>query len=342
MEIQGSFPIRGCFFALFDFFRGGTDVAYQFASRRFLRALVLIIIVSIGLAPDAQARLGDRGSMGSRGSNTFSAPPATQTAPRPAAPIERSITQPANPQRPSMSSPPAAAQPQAAPSFARSFMGGLAGGFLGAGLFGLLSGHGFMGGMGGFMSLLGLLFQAALIAGLIYLVVRLFRRSEPQPAYVDQPVSARAPLDMTPASGGASGLQPISIKDQDYSEFEHLLIAVQDAYSREDISALRGLATPEMVSFLGDDLAANSQRGLVDKVANVKLLQGDLAEAWHEHGSDYATVAMRFSFTNVMVDRASGRIVEGDPNSLQEAVEIWTFRRMPGGRWTLSAVQRPQ
>jgi predicted lipid-binding transport protein (Tim44 family) len=310
---------------------------------RVMRLSSLVLAVSLAVVPAAEARLGDRGSMGSRGSNTFSAPPATQTAPRPAAPIERSITQPAAPQRPALGAP-QQAQPQAAPSFARSFMGGLAGGCLGAGLFGLLSGHGFMGGMGGFMSLLGLLFQAALIAGLIFLVVRFFRRSAPQPAYVDQPVSTRAPLDMTPASAGGSGpaLQPITISDHDYSDFERLLKAVQDAYSREDISALRTLATPEMVGFLGDDLAHNSQRGLVDKVSNVKLLQGDLAEAWHEHGTDYATVAMRFSFTNVMVERATDRVVEGNPNATQEAVEIWTFRRVPGGQWILSAVQREQ
>lgn len=299
-------------------------------------------MLSLAFLPAAEARLGDRGSMGSRGSNTFSAPPSTSTAPRPAAPIERSITQPSSPQRPSMGGPQQAA-PQASPSFGRSLLGGLAGGFLGAGLFGLLSGHGFMGGMGGFMSLLGLLFQAALIVGLIFLVVRMFRRSAPQPAYVDEPVSARAPLEMTPASAGhGPALQPLTITDQDYSAFEHLLKAVQNAYSREDIAALRGLATPEMVSFLGDDLAHNSQRGLVDKVSNVTFIQGDLAEAWHEQGSDYATVAMRFSFINVMVERTTGRVVEGNPNATQEAVEIWTFRRVPGGQWILSAVQRPQ
>jgi predicted lipid-binding transport protein (Tim44 family) len=311
--------------------------------RSLVRFSTLALALSLALIPAAEARLGDRGSMGSRGSNTFSAPPATQTAPRPAAPIERSITQPASPQRPAIGGAPMQQPQAAAPSFARSFMGGLAGGFLGAGLFGLLSGHGFMGGMGGFMSVLGLLFQAALIAGLIFLVVRLFRRSQPEPAYADQPVSTRAPLEMTPASGSAKPqLQPITITDQDYAAFEHLLTAVQEAYSREDLSALRALATPEMVSFMGDDLAQNSQRGLVDKVSNVKLLQGDLAEAWHEQGSDYATVAMRFSFTNVMVERASNRVVEGNPNAVQEAVEIWTFRRVPGGQWVLSAVQRTQ
>ena len=77
-------------------------------------------------------------------------------------------------------------------------------------------------------------------------------------------------------------------------------------------------------------------------MSNVSLLQGDLSEAWHEHDSDYATVAMRFSFINVMVERNSGRVVEGNPQTVQQAVEIWTFRRVPGGRWILSAVQHTQ
>ena len=42
-------------------------------------------------------------------------------------------------------------------------LGGLAAGFIGAGLFGMLFGHGFMGGMGGFASILGLLLQVALV-----------------------------------------------------------------------------------------------------------------------------------------------------------------------------------
>jgi hypothetical protein len=40
----------------------------------------------------AEARLGRGGSFGSRGTNTYKAPPQTNTAPK-AAPIERSMTQ---------------------------------------------------------------------------------------------------------------------------------------------------------------------------------------------------------------------------------------------------------
>ena len=299
---------------------------------------IAMMVFAQSLAP-VNARPGDGGSMGSRGSRTFSAPPATNTAPSGAAPMQRSITQP-TPSSPSMGGQAPMQQPAAAPSFGRSLLGGLAGGFLGAGLFGMLSGHGFMGGMGGFMSLIGLVVQALLVVGLIYFVVSLFRKSRPEPAYADQGY-ARSPVEMMPASGGGgvSGA-PVQIGDSDYAAFEKLLGAVQDAYSREDLSALRGMATPEMVSYFGDDLARNSQKGLVDRVSQVKLLQGDLAESWNENGSDYASVAMRFSFINTMIERASNRVVSGDPNQTQEATEIWTFRRVPGGPWMLSAIQQ--
>jgi predicted lipid-binding transport protein (Tim44 family) len=75
----------------------------------------------------------------------------------------------------------------------------------------------------------------------------------------------------------------------------------------------------------------------------VKLLQGDVSEAWREDGSDYATVAMRFALVDATVDRASGRVVSGDRDRPTEATELWTFRRddrTPGDGWQLSAIQQ--
>ena len=39
----------------------------------------------------------------------------------------------------------------------------------------------------------------------------------------------------------------------------------------------------------------------------MKLLQGDLAEAWREGDTEYATVAIKFALKDSMVERASGR-----------------------------------
>src|SRR5713101_5765797 len=57
-----------------------------------------------------------------------------------------------------------------------------AAGFLGAGLFGLLFGHGMMGGLGGIVSFLGLIFQLGLIALVAMFLWRWFQRRS-QPAY---------------------------------------------------------------------------------------------------------------------------------------------------------------
>src|SRR5207237_4453770 len=150
--------------------------------RRFharpLLALCAVLAVLAFATTDADARAGRGGSFGSRGSQTFSAPPSTATSPS-ARPIERSMTQPGQPggtfaQRPPVTSPMGG-------FFNRpGFLGGLFAGFLGAGLLGMLFGHGLMGGLGGFSSILGLLLQI----GLVVIVARLAwawwqRRNQP-------------------------------------------------------------------------------------------------------------------------------------------------------------------
>jgi predicted lipid-binding transport protein (Tim44 family) len=94
-----------------------------------------------------------------------------------------------------------------------------------------------------------------------------------------------------------------------------------------------------MLSYFAEQLADNTSRGVVNQVSDVKLEQGDLAEAWREGGSEYATVAMRFSLVDKTVDRTSGKLVDGSDEK-HEATELWTFLRSPGGRWILSAIQQ--
>jgi predicted lipid-binding transport protein (Tim44 family) len=93
-----------------------------------------------------------------------------------------------------------------------------------------------------------------------------------------------------------------------------------------------------MLSYFSEQLSENASRGLLNRVSDVRLLQGDLSEAWREGDVEYATVAMRFALTDSMIDRASGRVVEG--GSPSEVTEVWTFMRARGGRWILSAIQQ--
>src|SRR5262245_50967985 len=63
-------------------------------SRLTLLSLAVVAVFSIMAIDAADARVGGGGSVGSRGTRTYTAPPSTNTAPKTAAPIERSMTQP--------------------------------------------------------------------------------------------------------------------------------------------------------------------------------------------------------------------------------------------------------
>jgi predicted lipid-binding transport protein (Tim44 family) len=105
------------------------------------------------------------------------------------------------------------------------------------------------------------------------------------------------------------------------------------------MAALQRIATPEMVSYFADQLAGQASQGLVNTVTDVRLLQGDLAEAWAEGGRQYATVAMKFTMIDITRD-GSGRIVDGSASEHVTVTEIWTFLRAAGGNWVLSAIQQ--
>jgi predicted lipid-binding transport protein (Tim44 family) len=88
---------------------------------------------------------------------------------------------------------------------------------------------------------------------------------------------------------------------------------------------------------------SSAKKGVRNEVNSVKLVKGDLSEAWRENGSDYATVAMLFSLIDAIVDRATGQVISGDRTRPTEATEFWTFRRDDRSRadgWQLSAIQQ--
>ena len=139
--------------------------------------------------------------------------------------------------------------------------------------------------------------------------------------------------------GGRAAGPPVTIGPADYQAFNQLLQQVQAAWSTQDISTLQRLATPEMVSYFGEQLAEQTSRGVRNTVTDVHLEKGDLAEAWSEGSREYATVAMRFSMNDVTRD-SSGRVVDGAVGERTMATEAWTFVRARGGQWLLSAIQQ--
>ena len=319
-------------------------------TRGIVRAFAIVLSLAIPLAmaiSSADARVGGGSNSGSRGSKTYSAPPSTTTAPNAAQPMNRTFSQPGAPAAAGAAAGAAKGGFFSKPGMGM-MMGGLAAGFLGAGLFGMLSGGGLAGGLGGLSSIIGLVLQI----GLILIVVKLAmswwqRRHTPANAYASG--QAQAPGAAPPQTGGfgsgmgfglgSSSPAPLEIPPADYEAFERLLGEGQAAWSNEDVANLHTLATPEMVSYFTKDLELNKANNDVNKTSDVKLLQGDLSEAWREGETDYASVALRFSLIDKTLERGTNRLVSGSETPI-EATEVWTFARQRGGHWELSAIQQ--
>ncbi|WP_282802737.1 Tim44 domain-containing protein [Bombella apis] len=320
--------------------------------RLFPLAAAALCLPLFALAPAADARAGMGSSLGSRGSRTYSPPPRTSLTPNWTRPMDRSMT----PRTPSYASP-APESGFSRPNFGNSmrppfamrhpFLTGLAGGFLGAGLFGMLSGHGFFSGFsGGGGSFFGFLIQVLVVAFIINFLIKLWRKRSS-----NNTMSSNAGgSGLFGAAGGASSpftsqpqqapSQGVTLTPDDYSTFQQLLINVQAAWSAQDMISLQRMATPEMVSYFNNQLSELTSRGARNIVSDIQFLRGDLAEAWREGTITYATVALQYSAIDVTTD-SMGNVLDGSKTERQTITELWTFLRADGrGNWILSAIQQ--
>ena len=331
----------------------GIDLQGMASMRRRLRIATIVVSCAVlALAPSlAEAAAGNSRSQGSRGSQT-------NTAPQGAKPIERSVTPQTPPRQPQYVPRPASPAPVGGGFFSQHpFMAGLMGGFIGAGLAGMLFGHsasaaGAAGEASPMGNMLGLLLQLALIGGLVYLAFlgyRMFRRRSEATVgqasyYTAEPMTSGGSAGAI-GGGRAPAGAPVMVTDADYSAFSDLLIGIQGAWTKGDLVGLKRYLTPEMVSYFSEELSRNASQGLENHVENVKLLKGDLLESWQEDGFEYATAAMHWSAFDYMVraDRSpndADYVASGVPSKTVETTEVWTFVRSRGGHWLLSAIQQ--
>ncbi len=308
-------------------------------------AVIAVCAFALAQAGEAWARAGGGGS---RGSRSYSSParPAPANPGLPSSP-SRSYNQPA-----------AAPYAPQRPGLFGGLMGGLAGfalgGLLGSLLFGGL-GHGFGGGIG--------LFDLLLIGGGIALLVMFLRRrrvQSPQPAYATAggPFGAYGGYAERGAGGTATveapgppsdlerGIGHIQQMDPrfDLESFATLarnaFLEVQQGVAQLDVSWLRERIAPELYATLQaqcDRLRAARQTNHVEQI---RIHRAQVTEAWQESGRDFITVCIAAALRDYTVDDASGRVVEGSRDAVQEVEEFWTFGRPVGNNpWQLTAIQ---
>lgn len=135
-----------------------------------------------------------------------------------------------------------------------------------------------------------------------------------------------------------------SVTSADKAAFQQLLIDVQKAWSKQDLTELRELVTPEMLNYFSAALADNTSQDIRNHVEDVVLLRAEVLEVWTEQARQYVTAGLRWSARdyNLSLTKQRGEpgyLVEGSEEIPTESGEAWTFMRIQDGKWRLSAIQ---
>ena len=190
-----------------------------------------------------------------------------------------------------------------------------------------------------------LLLLLLLGAGTIFYFLKVQRPSLPD----FSGITGRDPSsDTLPTRRSATTRQKISvdsITSADKAAFQQLLIDIQTAWSKQDLTELRQFVTPEMLNYFSAALADNRSQDIENHVDDVVLLRAEILEAWTEQATHYVTAGLRWSARdyNVSLTKqrgAPGYVVEGSEETPTESGEAWTFMRSQDEKWVLSAIQQ--
>jgi predicted lipid-binding transport protein (Tim44 family) len=159
---------------------------------------------------------------------------------------------------------------------------------------------------------------------------------------------AEASLDL-PDAGGKSGLTQIRLADRRFDPQQFLSGAraafemIIEAYASGDKNTLRPL--------LADDVYAGFERAIDQREAAGQSFETQLTAVpaaevvGAEMRGTVARVTVRFKSEQINLLRdAEGKIIEGDPRTAEEVIDIWTFERnttSPDPNWTLVETRTP-
>ena len=308
----------------------------------------LFFLLSV-LEIDAWARAGGGGSMGSRGSRSYSAPRST---PAPASP-----SQGARQYNPAPPAPSPFGGGGMLRGMAGGIMGGIVGGMLGGMLFRSLgfaggSGGGFGGGGIGIMEII---LIGALLYGIYWFIKR--RRSQAQAgvSYRDSSaINAGQTTSTMPAyepevqeSDVETGLRHIRQMDPRFDERNFTdgcmdrFFQIQGAWANRDMSGIRNLLTDEMHKGFQEEADQLRVKQRINRLDNIAVRSVEITEVWQEGGADFITAKIYANLLDYTTDERTGEVLSGSKTEPVKFQEYWTFTRPVGDHpWKLSAINQ--
>jgi len=311
---------------------------------RLLTVVAAALLLTAGLIDtDAHARAGGGGSLGSRGTRSYSQPVSPYSQP------SRPYTAP----QPTPATPPPYQPQPAGGGFLRNLAGGMLGGMLGGMPFrGLGFGGGGVGGGG-----IGL-FEIILIAGIGYMIYRMVKKRREESSSSDlydqggyqqpqAPLQGYAQPGQPEAADLATGLAHIRQMDSSFDEnrFDDgvmdMFFKIQGAWMNRDMATVSGILTDEMHRIMQSDADRMLREKQVNRLENIAVRNVEIVEAWQETGQDFVTALIYANLLDYTTDDATGQVVAGSKTEPVKFEEYWTFTRPVGNNpWRLSAINQ--
>jgi predicted lipid-binding transport protein (Tim44 family) len=321
---------------------------------------ILVVLVAagflffLGMESLAFARAGGGRSSGSRGfssggtsgGTSRSAPsqPSTGFQQRPTAPTPSAI-------------------PPAAPSFGRSLLygigGGLIGGAIGSMLFGGL-GHAGGGAWGGGGFGMSDFIMILLVLGIVYFVVKRYRAKKQEamemsaagagysqsyannePAYGQQyePAPAYQEDNLSQGLRHIKEMDAAFDKDRFKEYVEDNFFRIQSAWTKRDITGVRGLLSPQMADTFQNDINNYVANRQFNRLENIAVREVEIVDAGQDKGEEYITVKFLASLLDYTVDETTSKTISGSSTEPVKFLEYWTFQRRIGERnWVLGGI----
>ncbi len=170
-------------------------------------------------------------------------------------------------------------------------------------------------------------------------VIPLPNRDRPR---ADAVVSPDEPLSL------AASIDQIAAADSNFEE-KHFLEGAKaafqmivEAFARGDSAALRPLLADDVFASFDRVIGERQSKGETDETRVQRVREAEVVEARLNQGR-YALVTVRLvsDQINVLRDR-NGAVIDGDPNTVVEANDVWTFARDIQSRnpnWALTEIR---
>jgi predicted lipid-binding transport protein (Tim44 family) len=147
----------------------------------------------------------------------------------------------------------------------------------------------------------------------------------------------------------SAGLTQVRIADPSFDANQFVQGAgrafqmIVEAFANGDTATLRPLLSDDLFDEFGSEIRRRAAEGETHESRIVKLREADLLEARMEGRTALVTIKFVSDQINAVRDE-SGEVIEGDPETPIEVVDIWTFARNTRSsdpNWTLVETRTP-